>query len=72
MFGLGFQEILLLFLLALLLFGAKKLPQIGKAMGNAIKEFKDAFDGKNKSDEFKDEKNDEKTNLNEKNDHGAK
>jgi sec-independent protein translocase protein TatA len=62
MFGLGFQEILLLFLLALLLFGAKKLPQIGKSLGNAIKEFKDAFDGKA----------DEKTDLNEKNDDGNK
>lgn len=52
MFGLGFQEILLLFILALLLFGAKKLPQIGRALGNSIKEFKDAFDGK-KTDEDK-------------------
>ncbi len=67
MFGLGFQEILLLFLLALLLFGAKKLPQIGKSLGNAIKEFKDAFDGK-----AKDDKTDEKKDLNEKNDDGNK
>jgi len=43
MFGLGFQEILLLFIIALLLFGSKKLPEVGKALGQAIKEFKKAF-----------------------------
>lgn len=43
MFGLGFQEILLLLLLALLLFGAKKLPDIGRAVGKAIREFRQAF-----------------------------
>lgn len=67
MFGLGFQEILLLLLLALLLFGAKKLPQIGKSLGNAIKEFKSAFDGKSKED-----KNEEEKDLNEKSDDNNK
>jgi len=67
MFGLGFQEILLILLLALLLFGAKKLPQIGKALGNSIKEFKDAFEGKNKED-----KTDEKSDSNEKSDDNKK
>ena len=43
MFGLGFQEILVLLLIALLLFGAKKLPEIGKAVGKSIREFKKAF-----------------------------
>ncbi len=58
MFGLGFQEILLLFILALLLFGAKKLPQIGRALGNSIKEFKDAFDGKKNEEDKTSEKQD--------------
>jgi len=42
MFGLGFQEILLLLLIALLLFGASRLPEVGRSMGKAIKEFKKA------------------------------
>jgi len=45
MFGLGFQEILLIFVLALLLFGAKKLPDVGRALGQTIKEFKRALSG---------------------------
>lgn len=51
MFGLGFQEVLLIFLVALLLFGGRKLPEIGKALGQSIKEFKKAFDGEGKTEE---------------------
>jgi sec-independent protein translocase protein TatA len=40
--NIGFTEILLLFLVALLLFGAKRLPEIGKSLGNGIREFKKA------------------------------
>lgn len=50
MFGLGFQEIIVILLLALLIFGAKKLPQIGKSIGTSIREFKDGFDGAKKDD----------------------
>ncbi len=45
MFGLGFQEIVLILLVALLLFGAAKLPAVGRAIGQAIREFKKAFQG---------------------------
>lgn len=45
MFGLGFQEVLLILLVALLLFGAAKLPEIGRAMGKTIKEFKKSMQG---------------------------
>jgi sec-independent protein translocase protein TatA len=38
--NIGATEILLLLLLALLLFGAKRLPEIGRSFGNAIREFK--------------------------------
>ncbi len=67
MFGLGFQEILLLFILALLLFGAKKLPQIGRALGNSIKEFKDAFDGKKTEEDKTADKNDSSEKQNDNN-----
>ncbi len=40
--GIGIQELLLIFLLVLLLFGAKRLPEVGKAMGKGIREFKKA------------------------------
>ena len=40
MFGLGFGEIGLILLILVLLFGAKKLPQLGKGMGEAVREFK--------------------------------
>ncbi|MCM8792445.1 MAG: twin-arginine translocase TatA/TatE family subunit [Candidatus Omnitrophica bacterium] len=36
----GFQEILFILLMCLLLFGAKRLPEIGRALGKTIKEFK--------------------------------
>jgi sec-independent protein translocase protein TatA len=36
----GFQELAVIFLIAILLFGAAKLPQLGKAVGDTIKEFK--------------------------------
>ncbi|MGC8767909.1 twin-arginine translocase TatA/TatE family subunit [Calditerrivibrio sp.] len=42
MFGLGTQEIILILLVALVIFGAGKLPQIGESMGKAIRNFKSA------------------------------
>lgn len=38
--GMGMWEILLIFLVALLLFGAKRLPEIGSSLGKGIREFK--------------------------------
>lgn len=40
MFGLGSSEIILILVVVLVVFGAAKLPQIGKGMGEAIKNFK--------------------------------
>ena len=42
MFGLGTGEILIFLFVILLLFGAKKLPELAKGLGKGIKEFKDA------------------------------
>lgn len=38
--GLGMWEIILIFLVVLLLFGAKRLPEIGASLGKGIREFK--------------------------------
>ncbi|MBP6342636.1 MAG: twin-arginine translocase TatA/TatE family subunit [Candidatus Omnitrophica bacterium] len=38
----GFSEVLLIAFVFVLLFGAKKLPEVGSAIGKAIKEFKRA------------------------------
>ena len=46
----GPWEIILLLLLALLLFGAKRLPEIGKSMGKGMREFKDSLGGKDDDD----------------------
>jgi sec-independent protein translocase protein TatA len=56
MFGLGFQEILLLSVIALLLFGARRLPDVGKAIGQSIREFKKAFQGEGETQEHGDKK----------------
>jgi sec-independent protein translocase protein TatA len=44
MFGLGFQEIILLLLLGVLLFG-RKLPDIGRSLGKTVVEFKKGIGG---------------------------
>ncbi|HVM57217.1 MAG TPA: twin-arginine translocase TatA/TatE family subunit [Gaiellaceae bacterium] len=43
--NIGPWEIILLLLLALLLFGAKRLPEIGRSLGSGMKEFKDSVSG---------------------------
>jgi sec-independent protein translocase protein TatA len=40
MFGLGPTELIIIAVIVLLIFGAKRLPEIGKGMGGAIREFK--------------------------------
>ncbi|TES92615.1 MAG: twin-arginine translocase TatA/TatE family subunit [Candidatus Cloacimonadota bacterium] len=61
MFGhFGWQEILLILLIIIILFGASRIPDIMKAMGKGIKEFKKGVDSKedDKKIEDKEEKKD--------------
>ena len=53
--GLGGGEIFLLFVVILLLFGAKRIPDLARGIGKGIKEFKDAKNGNGdrKEDETK-------------------
>jgi sec-independent protein translocase protein TatA len=40
MFGLGMQELVIILVIALLIFGPTKLPQIGSGLGKAIRDFR--------------------------------
>ncbi len=40
MFGLGYQELLLILLIVLVLFGGSKLPDLARSLGSSVKEFK--------------------------------
>ena len=42
MFGLGMQELVIILVIVLVLFGAKRLPELASGMGKAIKNFKKA------------------------------
>ncbi len=46
MFGLGFQEILVIALVILLLFGGKKIPELMSGLGKGVKSFRDGMNGK--------------------------
>jgi sec-independent protein translocase protein TatA len=49
--NIGAPEIIGLLLLALLLFGAKRLPEIGRSLGSGMREFKDSVSGVTKTDD---------------------
>jgi sec-independent protein translocase protein TatA len=42
MFGLGIQELIIVLVIVMILFGAKRLPELASGMGKAVKNFKKA------------------------------
>jgi sec-independent protein translocase protein TatA len=50
-FGIGATEIVLLLLVALLVFGPKRLPEMGRSLGRGMREFKDSISGKDSDEE---------------------
>lgn len=47
--NIGSTELIIIAVVLLLLFGGKKLPELGKGIGDAIREFRKAFSGKDES-----------------------
>ena len=45
MFGIGFQEIIIIALVVLLFFGGKKIPELMKGLGKGVRSFKDGMNG---------------------------
>jgi sec-independent protein translocase protein TatA len=50
MFGLGATELLIILAIVVLLFGARRLPEIGSGLGRAIRGFKEGMTGKDAID----------------------
>jgi sec-independent protein translocase protein TatA len=49
--SLGIPELIIIGVIALLIFGPKKLPELGKGLGKSIKDFKDAMNEKSEPEE---------------------
>ena len=72
MFGsIGFPELLVILTIALLIFGPKKLPEVGRSIGKALREFrrtsdeiKDKIEEEIQADEFRDIKKDINNTIN--------
>lgn len=45
MFGIGTQELLIIVLIILILFGGKKIPELMKGLGKGVRSFKDGMNG---------------------------
>jgi TatA/E family protein of Tat protein translocase len=45
LFGVSMGEVILIFLIALMLFGSKKIPELARSLGKGVNEFKKATDG---------------------------
>jgi len=55
MFNIGPGEIVILTIIALLVFGPKRLPELGKGLGKGLRDFKKALEGKEKESLPKDD-----------------
>jgi sec-independent protein translocase protein TatA len=63
MFGLGIQELLVILVIALVIFGPSKLPQIGSGLGKAIRDFKKGVSGNDEDESDKEAKTEKSKDL---------
>ncbi len=66
--NLGVPELILILILALIIFGPKKLPEMGKALGSSIREFRNATRQLSSELNEEEEKGEKKTKTREKTD----
>jgi len=50
-FGIGVTELVILLVALLVIFGPKRLPEMGRSLGKGMREFKDSIAGKDEDDE---------------------
>ena len=50
-FGVGATELIILLVIVLIIFGPKKLPQLGRSLGGGMREFKNSVTGKGGDDD---------------------
>jgi sec-independent protein translocase protein TatA len=60
MFGLGYQELLIILVIVLVLFGANRLPELARSLGSSMKEFKKGMHEANKEETTPARKEEEK------------
>lgn len=52
--GIHWQELIVILLIVLVLFGPKRLPEIGRSLGNGVREFRDSMAGKASTEQLND------------------
>ena len=49
--SIGWPQLLIVLVIVLVIFGAKRLPEVGRSLGSGMREFKDSVTGKDETDE---------------------